>query len=207
MKTIKNLLSIFVIITSLSFVSCEDEPLDQSLINNINSGNNSGGGIIDGGIPNNGNFKVKINGEWFIPSNVAAIKVMPTPQNMQLLPSYTIVGALTVNGQQRFMSIQFFYNNTFNFLTGMPTTTTNIATISYSPNGNAPDDQLQLYTSVNEANPFTATGTVNLTNNDAQHKLSGTFNATIYLGDENGNVIDTKSLTEGTITDLPYTIE
>jgi hypothetical protein len=33
MKTIKNLLSIFVIITALSFVSCENEPLDSSLLN------------------------------------------------------------------------------------------------------------------------------------------------------------------------------
>ena len=35
MKTIKNLLSIFVIITALSFVSCENEPLDSSLLNPV----------------------------------------------------------------------------------------------------------------------------------------------------------------------------
>lgn len=203
MKTIKNLLSIFVIITSLTFVSCENEPLDPSLLDNNNSGNNSGGGI-DGGIPNNGYFKVKIDGEWFTPANVSAIKVMPTPQNFQLLPSYTIAG---VSDAGKFISIQFYYNSSFNFLTGMPTTTNDIVMISYSPNLNLPDDEVQLYTSVNEANPLTATGAVNLTNDDTQHKLSGTFNATIYLGDENGNVIDTKSLTEGTITNLPYTIE
>ncbi|CAM4281726.1 hypothetical protein [Flavobacterium terrigena] len=33
MKTIKNLLSIFVIITALTFVSCTDEPLEPSLLN------------------------------------------------------------------------------------------------------------------------------------------------------------------------------
>lgn len=50
MKTIKNLLSIFVLITSLAFVSCENEPIDQSLLNN-NSGNgsSSGGGSNTGG--------------------------------------------------------------------------------------------------------------------------------------------------------------
>ncbi len=36
MKTIKNLLSIFVIITSLTFISCENEPLDSSLLNQQN---------------------------------------------------------------------------------------------------------------------------------------------------------------------------
>lgn len=44
MKTIKNLLSIFVIITSLSFVSCENEPLDPSLANSTNSGGGNSGG-------------------------------------------------------------------------------------------------------------------------------------------------------------------
>ena len=36
MKTIKNLLSIFVIITSLTFISCENEPVDSSLLNQDN---------------------------------------------------------------------------------------------------------------------------------------------------------------------------
>lgn len=71
MKTIKNLLSIFVIITSLTFVSCENEPLDSSLNPNNNSGggNGSGNGGNSGG--NNSYYvKVKIDGvqrQWAMP--------------------------------------------------------------------------------------------------------------------------------------------
>ena len=200
MKTIKNLLSIFVLITSLTFVSCENEPLDQSLLNNTNSG----GGIIDGGVPNNGNFKVKIDGEWFTPANIAGIKVMPNSVNLQPFPSYTIMGA---SDSGKFVSIQFYYTTTFNLITGFSTTSNNIATIAYSPNGNLPDDQMQLYVSVNAADPFSTTGSVNLNNNATQQLLNGTFQTTVYLLDDNGNVIGSKSLTEGTLTNFPYTIE
>ncbi len=55
MKTIKNLLSIFVIITSLTFVSCENEPVDSSLLGNNTTGNNSGGNGTGGGNGSGGN--------------------------------------------------------------------------------------------------------------------------------------------------------
>ena len=42
MKTIKNLFSIFVILTSFTFVSCENEPVDPTLKNNNTT--NTGGG-------------------------------------------------------------------------------------------------------------------------------------------------------------------
>jgi hypothetical protein len=66
MKPIKNLLSIFVIITSLTFVSCENEPVDSSLLGNNGTGNNSGGGNSGGG-GNTYYVKTKIDGvqkEW-----------------------------------------------------------------------------------------------------------------------------------------------
>jgi hypothetical protein len=45
MKTIKNLLSVFLILTSFSFISCAIEPIDESLSTDTNSGNgNSSGG-------------------------------------------------------------------------------------------------------------------------------------------------------------------
>ncbi|MES2863608.1 MAG: lipocalin family protein [Bacteroidota bacterium] len=43
MKTIKNLLSILVIFTSLTFVSCDDEPVDPTLLNTANNPSSGGG--------------------------------------------------------------------------------------------------------------------------------------------------------------------
>lgn len=80
MKTIKNLLSIFVIITSLTFVSCENEPLDASLLNNSNS-NNTGGGNTGGGNTGGGNstgdyWPAVINNSWSFSNNGAASQMM-----------------------------------------------------------------------------------------------------------------------------------
>lgn len=57
MKTIKNLLSIFVFISSFMFVSCEDEPVDATLVNNTNT-NNTGGGGNTGGTNVIGTYKL-----------------------------------------------------------------------------------------------------------------------------------------------------
>lgn len=50
MKTIKNIFSIFVILTSFTFVSCENEPVDSSLLNNTTTtgGGNTGGTTVAG---------------------------------------------------------------------------------------------------------------------------------------------------------------
>jgi hypothetical protein len=80
MKTIKNLFSIFVILTSLTFVSCENEPLDQSLLNN-NSGNNTGGGNNGGGNTGGGTssgdyWPAVVNNSWSFSNNGAASQMM-----------------------------------------------------------------------------------------------------------------------------------
>lgn len=79
MKTLKTLLSIFVLIISLSFVSCENEPIDSSLLTTNNTGNNTGGGNTGGGNTGGGNttptgvFKVSFDGQTFIASSTQAI--------------------------------------------------------------------------------------------------------------------------------------
>lgn len=82
MKKIKNLFSIFVIITSLAFVSCENEPIDPSLTNNSNS-NNSGGGNTGGGnsTPSNDYWPTAINNSWTLQqngTNLAPMKIVST---------------------------------------------------------------------------------------------------------------------------------
>jgi hypothetical protein len=77
MKTIKNLLSIFVILTALTFISCENEPLDATLLNNVNS-NNSGGGNAQ---PSNDYWPTAINNTWTLQqngTNLAPMKIVST---------------------------------------------------------------------------------------------------------------------------------
>jgi hypothetical protein len=68
MKKIKNLVTIFILLTSLSFVSCEDESIDPSLINN--PGNNSGG-TIDGDY-----WPAAFNNSWAYSNNGGANQTM-----------------------------------------------------------------------------------------------------------------------------------
>ena len=82
MKKIKNLLSIFVIITSFTFVSCENEPVDASLLSNTNS-NSSGSGSTSGGnaTPSNDYWPTAINNTWTLQqngTNLAPMKIVAT---------------------------------------------------------------------------------------------------------------------------------
>jgi hypothetical protein len=89
MKTIKNLLSIFVIITSLTFVSCENEPIDPSLIGTNASGNGNGGNGTGGGNGSGGSgggtgggtstgdyWPAAINNSWSFSNNGAPSETM-----------------------------------------------------------------------------------------------------------------------------------
>lgn len=68
MKTIKNLLSIFLIIVSLTFVSCTDEPIDPSLLDPSNSNNTGGGSTTASGV-----FKADFDGQTFTANTTQAI--------------------------------------------------------------------------------------------------------------------------------------
>lgn len=96
MKTIKNLLSIFVIFTSLTFVSCENEPLDSSLLNNTASdnsggGNGSGGGNTGGGNSTGDYWPAVVNNSWSYSNNGAA------SQMMKMISTSNINGATYYN--------------------------------------------------------------------------------------------------------------
>jgi hypothetical protein len=64
MKTIKNLLSIFVILMSLTFVSCTDEAIDPSLLVPVENSPTNGGGTVSGFA-----MTAKINGVQFQANN------------------------------------------------------------------------------------------------------------------------------------------
>lgn len=100
MKKIKNLLSIFVIITSLAFVSCENEPLDPSLLGSASSNNSGGGGNGSGGGGNGsgggGNstgdyWPSAVNNSWSFSNDGAA------SQMMKMISTSNIGGATYYN--------------------------------------------------------------------------------------------------------------
>lgn len=64
MKAIKNLLSIFVILMSLTFVSCTDEAIDPSLLVPVENSPTNGGGTVSGFA-----MTAKINGVQFQANN------------------------------------------------------------------------------------------------------------------------------------------
>ena len=84
MKTFKNLLSIFVIFASLTFVSCENEPLDSTLLNNTDTSNPGGGNTGGGGgnpTPSNDYWPTAINNSWTLQqngTNLAPMKIVST---------------------------------------------------------------------------------------------------------------------------------
>jgi hypothetical protein len=51
MKNFKNLVSLFLLITSFSFISCENEPIDSTILypNGTTGGNTGGSGGGSGG--------------------------------------------------------------------------------------------------------------------------------------------------------------
>jgi hypothetical protein len=93
MKSIKKLLSFFVIIASLTFVSCENEPIDQSLLVNSTTGNGTGGNGTGGGNGSGGGgtstgdyYPTAINNTWTLQQN-----------GTNLAPN-TIIGTEVISG-------------------------------------------------------------------------------------------------------------
>lgn len=77
MKTIKNLFSIFVILTSFTFISCENEPIDQSLLGNTSNNSGGGGNSSGGGGNSTGDYwPAVINNSWSFSNNGAASQMM-----------------------------------------------------------------------------------------------------------------------------------
>lgn len=84
MKNFKNLVSLFLLITSFSFISCENEPVDSTILYpNATTGGNtggSGGGTGGGGGVSTGDYwPATINNSWTFSTDGA------TPQEMKMI--------------------------------------------------------------------------------------------------------------------------
>jgi len=179
-------LSIFaVLFTAFCFVSCDNEPIDPTLLQQINSNNGNNGGGGNGGNPTNAVFKVDFGGQTWTATSTEALMYSNAIQ---------IAGLKAANGQ----TFGFALNGT---TVGTYDSTSNL--IAYDPNNNSNGD---VYWAVNPTNPSVSAGTVTITNIDTVNKkISGTFSFTGYWSDLSVSNIPPISFTNGVFTDIPYT--
>lgn len=161
-------------------------------------GTNPGGGT-------GGTFSVKIDGVDFIANNVIAVKNLQVnpltnqpvinPETGQQMITYTVTGSLN----SKIVNVQFTELNRNSY--DIPE---NGGAISYFPNGQNP---LEMYVGISDDDENI--GNITVTANDtANRKLSATFNCKLSLIDmTTGDVIGTKQLTNGVITNVNYTIQ
>ncbi|GAA4054200.1 DUF6252 family protein [Flavobacterium chungnamense] len=180
---------IFSIFTFLfivfSFISCDNEPIDPTLLQQINSNNGNNGGGGNGGNPTNGIFKVDFGGQTWEANDTEAIMYSSAIQ---------IGGLKTSNGQ----TFAFALNGN---TVGTYDSTSNL--IAYDANNNSNGD---VYWAVNPTNPSVSAGTVTITNIDTVNKkISGTFSFTGYWSDTSVSNVPPISFTNGVFTNIPYT--
>lgn len=180
-------LSIFTaLFAAFSFVSCDNEPVDPTLLQQVNNNNGNNGGGGNGGNQTNAVFKVDFGGQTWIANSTEAAML---PNSIQ------IAGLKTTNGQ----TFGFALNGT---TVGTYDSTSNL--IAYDPNNNSNGD---VYWAVNPTNPSVSAGTVTITNIDTVNKkISGTFSFTGYWSDLSVSNIPPISFTNGIFTNIPYTI-
>lgn len=190
MKNSKFLVGLFFIIASLTFTSCENEPIDSAL--NLDDFGNGNGA-------NNGSFKVDIDGVTFTATNVIATKVSVP------FAVYQIAGTAVSGGVVKSVMIQIIDNGTNSYLTGTNADGPEDAMISYFPNAS---NENEIYASDDFDDIDNSTGSLTMTANDiVNRKISGNFSCTVYLINEvDGSVIGSKSLSNGIFTNVTYTL-
>ena len=181
---------IFSIFTFLfiafSFISCDNEPIDPTLLQQVNNNNGNNGGGGNGGNPTSGVFKVDFGGQTWVANSTEALMYTNSIQ---------IAGLKTSNGQ----TFGFALNGN---TVGTYDSTSNL--IAYDANNNSNGD---VYWAVNPTNPSVSAGTVTITNIDTVNKkISGTFSFTGYWSDLSVSNIPPISFTNGVFTNIPYTI-
>ena len=126
MKKIKTLLTIFVIITSLSFISCENEPLDQSLLGNNLPDNGTGGTSTGDYYPTaiNNTWTLQQNGTNLAPNKIIGTEVINGLTYYKFNPTTT--GNISLNTYVRKSNGSYFLktgDSSLNFggLTGTQT--------------------------------------------------------------------------------------
>lgn len=95
MKNFKNLISLFLVIVSFSFISCENEPLDSSLLGANSTNNNSGGG---GNTSSGDYWPAALNNTWSFSTNGAASQQMKIVSTSSL-NGYTYYNFNSILGQ------------------------------------------------------------------------------------------------------------
>lgn len=166
-------------------------------------------GTSTGGTPGGttgGSFRVKIDGVDFVANNVVAVKHMPinpntnqpevNPETGDRLIQYSISGYTNL----KMVTVEFLeLNKTSYNLPG-----DNGAAVVYAPNVTNP---LGYYMGLTENGE--QIGNITITTNDAVNKkISGTFNCKVSMVDPvTMEIIETKQLTNGFFTNVPYTIE
>jgi len=179
-------LSVFTFLfTAFSFISCDNEPVDPTLLQQINA-NNGNNGNGNGNNNTNGVFKVDFGGQTWTATSTEAIMYSNAIQ---------IGGLKTSNGQ----TFGFALNGNS---VGTYDSTSNL--IAYDPDSSSSSGDV--YWAVNPTNPSVSAGTATITNIDTVNKkISGTFTFTGYWSDLSVSNIPPISFTNGVFTNIPYT--
>ena len=201
----KNLLLLFLFTFSLISCTTSNEPIDAKLIGNSSANNTSSSNTNPTTPNNNGTFKVDIDGITYTASNTVAIKFISTnPQTPQ--NSYGISGIFNVGGVNKLVGLVFFEvpSNSY-YVGGPPVANQGNANINYTPDTS---NNTIAYSGLYLIDPFINLGSINVTSNNATTKIiNGNFNAKLYLAQSTATANDFKLLTNGTFTNIQYTVQ
>ncbi len=203
MKKIKlvSIVSCFFLLLS----SCTSEPVDSALLPTMNPPtSNNGGGTVT-----NGTFSTTIEGQLYTATNIQAIKHLQLdPATSTTVVSYSITGNQTSGTTGKSIVIQFDEDPSNQYQTGLDINNpVGTAFVNYINDLTAPTTTM--YSSINQANQLTNTGSVNITaNNTTSQLISGNFQCTVYLFDTaTQQVLGTKVLTNGVFQNVHYTVQ
>lgn len=207
MKIIKSIsvLSLLLFIGFATSCTTKDEALDPALPRNQVATSNS---TTNPTPTQNGTFTVDFDGQTYSANNITAVKQVVTANGISV-SSYSII-ANSINGTNgKNITINLLEEDpSNNYQTGLnssnPVGDGNVSYISDILNA-----QQTTFQAINTANPFTTTGLISVTSNNATtQKISGTFSCTVYRSSlatpQIGN--DSKVFTNGVFTNIYYTI-
>jgi hypothetical protein len=182
MKNI-NILKIITLFTLFIMASCDNEPIDPVLANQLNTNNNNNNNNGGGGGTTSGVFKADFSGQtWTADAYEAVI------YNGQI----QIAGSKGTQGE----GFGFILNGT---VPGTYASTSNLLAF-------VPANSQEQYIGFDFANPTNNVGNVVVTNIDTvNHKMSGTFNFTGYWSDTSVTNVLPIVFSNGVFTDIPYT--
>jgi hypothetical protein len=183
MKKSKLISFIFLILTTMSFVSCDNEPVDNMIDLTEFGDDNNGSNNEDETV-----FKVDFSGSTWVADEAEAVKYTNSFQIGGIKNSTGQTFAFSLNG-----STPGTYDSTSNL-------------IIYEPNSNNPTGDF--YWALNTTNPSISAGTVTITNIDiVNNKVSGVFAFTGHWSDPTVTNISPIQFTNGVFNNIPFTVE